>query len=191
MGWFEYYFPCFASYSPAAKEGGDASEGDRLIPPARERAQSITSQEGYGTMSMSSQPPVTSVNTNAATLTEQQRERMAEISRAAGNHMRPIGNYIAGTGRSIKVGTNSGRSVSPSPSDCSRSPSPASSRRSPERRLSSPSPPPSSTNSSASGNGSPEVVRKSIFGLDGPVMAGGSQRRRSSGPKRKAAAKRG
>lgn len=35
-------------------------------------------------MSMSSQPPVTSVNTNAATLTEQQRERMAEISRAAG-----------------------------------------------------------------------------------------------------------
>lgn len=25
MGWFEYYFPCFASYSPAAKEGGDVS----------------------------------------------------------------------------------------------------------------------------------------------------------------------
>lgn len=103
------------------------------------------------------------------------------------SHMRPIGNYIAGTGRSIKVGANSGRSVSPSPSDNSRSSSPASSRRSPERRISSPSPPPSSTNSAASGTGGPEVVRKSIFGLDGPVMAGGSQRRRSSGPKRKAA----
>lgn len=35
-------------------------------------------------MTMSSNPQVKSVNLTAATLTEEQRERMAEISRAAG-----------------------------------------------------------------------------------------------------------
>jgi hypothetical protein len=75
MGWLDV-FCCWRR----ADAGVSDTETEVLVAPARARGRgtSVTSQDGYGTMTMSVGAP------RASRVTDAQKERMAEISRAAG-----------------------------------------------------------------------------------------------------------
>ncbi|BEJ15884.1 hypothetical protein CspHIS471_0504890 [Cutaneotrichosporon sp. HIS471] len=179
MGWLDV-FCCWRR----ADGGVSDTETEVLVAPARARARgtSVTSQDGYGTMTMS-------VGAPASRVTHAQKERMAEISRAAGSHMRPIGGY---TGRSVSPlsdSATSSRTPSPSPPRPESSPpggmiSPAHSATSRRSRAS------SSRHSFGSRprvvSAPDEVVHKSIFdGVTPPPSRSQPTSRRSSGSSKK------
>ncbi|GMK55795.1 hypothetical protein CspeluHIS016_0208510 [Cutaneotrichosporon spelunceum] len=111
MGWLDVF--CAWLRPDAVRD----TETEVLVAPvrARRRGTSVTSQDGYGTMAMRVGAP------RASRVTDAQKERMAEISRAAGSHMRPIDGYRGRSSSPVSSGTSS-RAHSPSPARPQSSP---------------------------------------------------------------------